>query len=161
MAQRPPHADVAAGITLLLALTLGTYVVVNFGDIGRELRRAVPHVTATPRRTVPRSGCAGRSGTALTVCEAKAYARGRVRGAEQWSCLATLWEGESGWNPWATNPRSKAYGIPQILPRAHGHPVPLGDARRQIDWGLAYITRRYGTPCRALDFWRSHTPHWY
>ena len=31
----------------------------------------------------------------------------------------------------------------------------------QIKWGLDYIKRSYGTPCNALDFWNSRSPHWY
>jgi hypothetical protein len=29
----------------------------------------------------------------------------------------------------------------------------------QIKVGTHYIKKRYGTPCRAWAFWRSH--HWY
>ena len=35
---------------------------------------------------------------------------------EQWSCLDSLWQRESNWNPHAQNPSSGAYGIPQSLP---------------------------------------------
>ena len=31
----------------------------------------------------------------------------------------------------------------------------------QIQWGLDYIKRRYGTPCAAWSFWQAHNPHWY
>jgi hypothetical protein len=34
----------------------------------------------------------------------------------QFSCLDSLWNVESGWNPTAENPNSGAYGIPQALP---------------------------------------------
>src|SRR5262249_42098448 len=54
---------------------------------------------------------------------------------------------ESGWSPYAVNPSSGAYGIPQSL--GHGHPFNLGDARAQIAWGLNYIRGRYGTPAAA------------
>jgi hypothetical protein len=69
--------------------------------------------------------------------------------AEQ-GCLSRLWDRESGWDPYAVNPGSGAYGIPQALPSAHGHPYALGDWKAQIRWGRRYILRRYGTPCAAL-----------
>lgn len=72
-------------------------------------------------------------------------------------CLNLLWERESDWNPWAVNPVSGAYGIPQAL--GHGHPYPLGKYRPQIRWGLHYIWSRYGHSCRA---WRhERTYGWY
>jgi len=70
----------------------------------------------------------------------------------QLRCLDRLWTRESGWNHLSRNPHSGAYGIPQALP-----PTKMADAgddwetnpRTQIIWGLRYIARRYGTPCRA------------
>ena len=72
-----------------------------------------------------------------------------IHGAEK-RCLKILWNEESGWNPDAVNPTSDAYGIPQALPAAHGHPYALGDWQGQIRWGWRYITGRYGDPCTAL-----------
>jgi hypothetical protein len=82
----------------------------------------------------------------------------------EWTCLDQLWTGESHWQWNADNPRSSAYGIPQALPGSK-----MADAGAdwqtnpvtQIRWGLGYIDGRYGTPCAALAFWQSHTPHWY
>ena len=64
-----------------------------------------------------------------------------------WNDLFNLWMRESGWNPYAVNPSSGAYGIPQSL--GHGHPYNLGDPAAQIAWGLSYIGGRYGTPANA------------
>lgn len=61
--------------------------------------------------------------------------------------LMLLWTRESGWNPYAVNPSSGAYGIPQAL--GHGHPYNLGDAKAQIAWGENYIKQRYGNPAAA------------
>ena len=61
----------------------------------------------------------------------------------QWSCLDSLWMGESGWSYKAENSSSGAYGIPQSLPGSKmatvglrladqpGHPDPLGPAVHQ------------------------------
>lgn len=75
--------------------------------------------------------------------------------------LITLWGNESNMDPNAVNPDSGAYGIPQILPEAHGNPVPLGDAAAQIAWGMDYIANHpiYGDPSGALDFWYAN--NWY
>jgi SLT domain-containing protein len=80
----------------------------------------------------------------------------------QWSCLNTLWEHESNWNPKAKNPSSGATGIPQALPgskmAANGSDWATNPAT-QIAWGLDYIKGRYGSPCGAWSFWQAH--HWY
>jgi hypothetical protein len=71
---------------------------------------------------------------------------------EQWSCLDSLWQRESNWNPSAQNRSSGAYGIPQALPGSKMATV-AGDWRTnvstQITWGLNYIVDRYGSPCGA------------
>lgn len=60
------------------------------------------------------------------------------------SPLIKLWNKESGWDPNAKNPSSGAAGIPQdITGNMHG------GWQGQIDWGLAYIKQRYGTPSMA------------
>jgi len=75
---------------------------------------------------------------------AKRAAEGLWRPAE-WPCLRELWHRESRWNPKADNPRSTAYGIPQIL-RLSRDLSPI----QQIEAGLRYIQHRYETPCQAL-----------
>jgi hypothetical protein len=70
----------------------------------------------------------------------------------QFSCLDSLWNVESGWNPTAENPNSGAYGIPQALPgskMASAGPDWQTDAATQILWGLQYIQATYGSPCAA------------
>jgi hypothetical protein len=75
--------------------------------------------------------------------------------SSQWSCLYDLWERESGWNVYAENPSSGAYGIPQALPgskMASAGSNWQSSATTQIEWGLSYISSTYGTPCDAYDF---------
>ena len=70
----------------------------------------------------------------------------------QFSCLQPLWALESGWNVYASNPGSGAYGIPQALPgskMASAGPDWESDAATQIRWGLTYIQGTYGSPCAA------------
>jgi hypothetical protein len=70
----------------------------------------------------------------------------------QWSCLYDLWQRESGWNVYAENAASGAYGIPQSLPGDKMASVASDwatDASTQIKWGLGYIKDVYGTPCGA------------
>jgi hypothetical protein len=70
----------------------------------------------------------------------------------QWPCLYDLWQQESGWNVYADNTSSGAYGIPQSLP---GDKMASAGAdwetnpTTQIIWGLGYIKSVYGTPCAA------------
>jgi hypothetical protein len=70
----------------------------------------------------------------------------------QFACLDALWNEESGWNVYATNPGSGAYGIPQALPgdkMASAGPDWRTDAATQIRWGVSYIDSVYGSPCAA------------
>ncbi len=83
-------------------------------------------------------------------------------GADQFSCLDSIYNNESGWDTHADNPTSSAYGIPQALPgtkMASAGPNWQNDAATQIKWGLGYIKGRYGTPCSAWGFKQAHG--WY
>lgn len=80
----------------------------------------------------------------------------------EYSCLVALWDRESGWNVYAGNPSSGAYGIPQALPgdkMASAGPNWQSDAETQIRWGLGYITGRYGGACGAWA--HSEDAGWY
>jgi hypothetical protein len=76
--------------------------------------------------------------------------------SDQFSCLDSLYLHESGWNPLASNSSSGAYGIPQSLPgdkmAAYGSDWQT-NPETQLEWGLAYIQDRYGSPCGAWSFW--------
>ncbi|GGK80903.1 lytic transglycosylase domain-containing protein [Ornithinimicrobium pekingense] len=83
-------------------------------------------------------------------------------GDDQWGCLDSLWQRESGWSHTATNPSSGAYGIPQSLPA--GKMASAGadwqtNPATQIAWGLGYISERYGSPCNAWA--HSEAVNWY
>ena len=75
----------------------------------------------------------------------KLYAHMKLLDDKQYRCLVILWRSESQWNPKAKNPKSSAYGIPQLLKMKESNPY------KQIDLGLKYISYRYGNPCKALD----------
>ena len=68
--------------------------------------------------------------------------------------LMKLWGKESGWNHKAQNPRSSAFGVPQLLKLDPATPAP-----RQIERGLEYIQHRYDKPSVAWSHWRSNG--WY
>lgn len=101
-----------------------------------------------------------------TVAGAKATAQ-RIAlddygwGADQFSCLESLWTKESGWNYQAYNP-SGATGIPQALPgskMASAGSDWESNATTQIIWGLGYISSVYGAPCGAWS--HSQSVNWY
>ncbi|GAA1133232.1 hypothetical protein GCM10009651_16090 [Microbacterium natoriense] len=82
-------------------------------------------------------------------------------GADQFSCLSSLWNKESSWNYQAHNP-SGATGIPQALPgskMASAGSDWQTNAATQIAWGLGYISSVYGTPCSAWG--HSQATNWY
>ena len=99
-------------------------------------------------------------GTAQALGKQLAAARGW--GDDQFACLLSLWNQESGWRVNAANQSSGAYGIPQALP---GSKMASAGAdwqtnpATQITWGLDYIGGRYGNPCGA---WAHHeAKDWY
>jgi hypothetical protein len=70
----------------------------------------------------------------------------------EFSCLLLLWNEESGWNVYAENMDSGAYGIPQALPgdkMASAGSDWQTSAYVQVKWGFGYIASVYGTPCSA------------
>jgi hypothetical protein len=81
------------------------------------------------------------------------YAESLV-GAAQFACLEPLWARESGWNPYAENPSSGAYGIPQALPgskMASAGPDWATNPDTQVRWGVSYVDAIYGSPCAAWE----------
>jgi hypothetical protein len=84
--------------------------------------------------------------TARDVNNYKLYAHIKLKDAKQYRCLELLWDKESRWNPRADNPKSTAYGIPQLLK------LKAKDPYIQMDLGLKYIKHRHSTPCLALAF---------
>lgn len=101
-----------------------------------------------------------------SVADYQAYAQARCYDYG-WSdydfeCLVKLWYRESGWNPYACNRSSGAYGIPQSLPAskmaAYGDDY-LTNYQTQIEWGLNYISSRYGSPANAWA--NSQSRGWY
>ena len=86
--------------------------------------------------------------TARDVNNYKLYAHMKLKDAKQYRCVELLWIKESNWNPRADNPKSTAYGIPQLLK------LKAKDPYIQIDLGLKYIKHRHSTPCKALAFHR-------
>ena len=77
----------------------------------------------------------------------KLYAHMMVGSDKQYRCLVELWDRESHWNPKADNPKSSAYGIPQLLRMTSTNPY------RQIELGIKYLNHNKlykGDICKAL-----------
>jgi hypothetical protein len=92
---------------------------------------------------------------------AQQYLASMGMGDDQFSCLVSLWNRESGWNTHASNP-SGAYGIPQALPgskMSSAGPDWQNSYETQITWGMGYINGRYGNPCGAWG--HSQSTGWY
>ena len=97
----------------------------------------------------------GPSGGAPAALEqfAASLFRGYGWGPDQLPPLVSLWNRESGWNRFARNPSSGAYGIAQALPPTKypfaGQAAGGSSAAAQIGWGESYIKGRYGSPFAA------------
>jgi len=101
------------------------------------------------------------SGSAKAIVQALAAQRGWT--GSKWTDLDQLVAHESSWNPKAQNPGSTAYGLFQFLNSTWGSVGghKTSDPKLQGEYGLKYISQRYGDPSKAWKFWNSHTPHWY
>lgn len=119
-------------------------------------------VKPKPKRVVGVAPAVGvpDPGSAQAIAYDMVMARGW--GQSEFDCLVALWNKESGWNVYAHNKSSGAYGIPQSLP---GDKMATAGADwatnpvTQITWGLGYISGRYGTPCGAWG--HSQLKNWY
>jgi resuscitation-promoting factor RpfB len=120
-----------------------------------------PPVTSTPSSSTPTNSApiVVNPGSAQAIAQQLLLARGW--GNDQMSCLINMWNRESGWRVNAAN-GSGAYGIPQALPgskmAAFGADWQT-NPKTQIEWGLSYISGRYGTPCGAWSSWQAQG--WY
>jgi len=138
-----------AAQTLLVASTVENPISVDGYTVNE------PPPPPPPKPVVPASTGASAAGTP-DPGSAQAYAYGAVAsrgwGVDQYNCLVSLWNKESGWRVNAANSSSGAYGIPQSLPgskMASAGSDWQTNAGTQIEWGLGYISGRYGTPCGA------------
>jgi len=117
---------------------------------------------APPTPVAPVAPAAGVPDPGTAQAVAWEMLQGMGWGQDQFDCLVALWNRESGWNVYAHNAGSGAYGIPQALP---GEKMASAGAdwatnpATQISWGLSYIAGRYATPCGAWE--HSETVGWY
>ncbi|WP_426321073.1 lytic transglycosylase domain-containing protein [Microbacterium sp. E-13] len=118
--------------------------------------------SSAPRPNYATGGAVGGTSPADAQATARSMLAGYGWGDDQFGCLVSLWNKESGWNYQAYNRSSGAYGIPQALPGSK-----MGSAgadwqsnpATQIAWGLGYISGRYGSPCGAWG--HSQSTGWY
>ncbi len=125
----------------------------------KVIKEPVNKIVQIQTKVTSRSGGRLGSGSALvyqqyaaTVCRSYGWSETDVE------CLISLWNKESGWNPYAYNASSGAYGIPQALPgskmASKGSDYQT-NYQTQINWGLSYISSRYGNPQTAWGHWLS------
>ena len=156
-----PHAaDAQAGVAVQQAGASPASPVDSTGPVG----------STSAASLVSPPGASGHD-LVLTAYSRADYARGvarRMLPSFHWSVrkqfryLNWLWNRESGWNKYARNPYSGAYGIPQALPgskMASAGPNWRSRVSTQVRWGLRYIRARYGTPRRAWN--HSQATGWY
>ena len=144
----------------MLALTLGAVIV---SAVGCSRQSAKTTSTSAQQRTRSIKEAANN-----TPAQNKEIAWHMIRNeypawnqANERQCLEQLWFRESRWNHRAVNKRTGACGIPQSYPcnkmKTMGQRYGASYRRNpwpQIAWGLAYIEKRYGSPCRAWKRFR-------
>jgi len=158
---RPVSAPVTAAAPALATYRPSPSVTVTDDLAGARL---IPSPTPTPARSSPARPPAPAAAPYPSYDDPpspppqrpaygspRAYAESLV-GPAQFACLLPLWDRESGWNPYAQNPSSGAYGIPQALPgskMASAGADWATDGDTQVRWGVQYVDSVYGSPCGA------------
>lgn len=133
-------------------------VVVKPKVVATTTTKATSTATTATSTAAPAAGTPD-PGSAQAIAAQMVAAKGW--GTDQFNCLVSLWNKESGWNVYASNP-SGAYGIPQALPGSKMSSAGADwatSASTQITWGLGYIQGSYGTPCGAWA--HSVANNWY
>lgn len=131
----------------------------SYGVTSRPVPVVIVPAASSGSASAPAAGTPD-PGSAKAIAYDMVQARGW--GEEQYSCLVSLWQKESGWNTFAANRSSGAYGIPQALPgskMASAGGDWATNPATQIAWGLGYITARYSDPCGAWG--ASQSKGWY
>jgi hypothetical protein len=84
----------------------------------------------------------------------KIYIHIKVMNYKEFVCINKLWTKENRlWDPYAKNPNSSAFGIPQLLKLKETNPYV------QMDLGYKYIMHKHKSACNA---WSFHVKHgWY
>lgn len=139
-----PFALSHESIGAFTAVKTGVLAAVN---AARKAAQAQAAKTALPTLPLGNGPLSGSAAVAQNFAKSILWAYGW--GMDQWPSEVALWNQESGWNAYAVNPTSGAYGIPQALPSVWDHPYNLGDYQAQVRWGDAYISGRYGNPAAA------------
>ncbi|MFA5880570.1 MAG: lytic transglycosylase domain-containing protein [Eubacteriales bacterium] len=77
-------------------------------------------------------------------------------GAEHKPYIAWIIDKESSGNPTAQNPKSTAYGLLQFLDKTWGNYgyQKTSDPVKQVEAGIDYMFKRYGSPQKAFEFWQ-------
>jgi hypothetical protein len=155
-----PLAGASSTIASTAWLGPGANTSINFLATGQGSGLAREEFTVVGGYLIAPAAGRPDPGTAQAIALNLASARGWDD--DEFSCLVALWSKESGWNHFAMNPSSGAYGIPQALP---GEKMASAGAdwttnpETQIVWGLGYIEARYGSPCTAWG--HSQQKNWY
>lgn len=113
--------------------------------VGAMFHRQMETINATACKDISHKSISEMKKLAKKIGRQEVMAR--YNSVHEWKSLFTLWDRESRWDYTADNPRSSAFGIPQLLKMDEKTPMP-----RQIELGLKYIEHRYDTPSKALAF---------
>jgi hypothetical protein len=153
------------GSNLDVGQSLDATANIGLAGLAAEGQMPVPPVAGTAGGSSTTGAVAVQPRTSITgtprqIAQNLAAARGW--NAAQWTCLEQLWQRESKFQTTIRNIRSGAYGIPQALPASRMASAGADwrtNPVTQIQWGLSYISTRYGTGCNAWAHWQHHG--WY
>lgn len=122
-----------------------------FGDLS-IIRRLVNSQPVSPV-PIPGVGIPTGSGPAANAALGRSMAAAMGWSGAEWDAMNSVGTRESGWNQYARNKSSGAYGIPQALPESKlpflGQAAGGSDPGSQIGWMLNYVKGRYGDPAAA------------
>jgi len=146
------------GTSAAVSAGSGARATIVLDGFAKPLAAAHPQASSTSLdRGLPVQGTTGNASKHRPHTP-RAIARSMLRHFGWWprqfKYLNSLWNRESSWNIYASNPYSGAYGIPQAVPgskMASAGGKWRTSARTQIRWGMRYIKGRYRSPERAWN----------
>ena len=162
---RKVFAGAVAGVILLTHLIAPAYALsakVEGLTNEKPVTVKLAHLTVTTTKTQAKTTLASpnvKYFDAQALAFLTVYAKGKS--LHEWYCLSSVWSRESHFNPLSLNKSSGAFGIAQFLPSTWGNykVAKTSEAKLQIEYGLRYIEKRYGSYCGAWKFWQKH--NWY
>lgn len=162
----PGYSGSVGGLPMWAARNIDATGLVLAGQMAHAVTAAALAAVRAAQAAAQSAGGAGSNAVGGSNAANAALARRMMPAwatGMNWAAWNYVAMRESGWNRFARNPSSGAYGIPQALPATKlpfaGQAAGGSHAGPQISWMIGYMRGRYGGPIGAAAHERAF--NWY